>query len=302
MRAVVADPQAEYGWSFGETADPTPGPREVLVAVRHAALNFGDMLTGAMFPPATPIGWDASGIVEQAAADGSGPAVGTRVVTYSPNAGGWAQRRAVHVEDLAEVPDDVDLAVAASLPVAGVTALRTLRACGPLLGRTVLVTGASGGVGRFAVQLAAVSGAKVLASVGSVERGAGLAELGADEVVVGLDGVTGPLHAVLDTVGGPQLVAAWNLVGPGGSLQAIGWTSDEPATFPPYSIYGEARSITTFRIGDRVGADLAVLVDLVRRGLLTPEIGWRSGWEDLPAATKALVARTVRGKAVVDVN
>jgi threonine dehydrogenase-like Zn-dependent dehydrogenase len=93
--------------------------------------------------------------------------------------------------------------------------LRALRAAGPLLGRRVLITGASGGVGRFAVQLAARAGARVIASVGSPARGQGLAERGADEVVVGLDSLDQPVGVVLDSVGGPQLVAARRLLAPG---------------------------------------------------------------------------------------
>jgi NADPH:quinone reductase-like Zn-dependent oxidoreductase len=89
----------------------------------------------------------------------------------------------------------------------------------------VLITGASGGVGRFAVQLAAHAGAYVISSVGSAARGEGLAQRGADEVVVGLDGLDQPVDVVLDSVGGPQLVVAWRLLAPGGSLQSIGWTS-----------------------------------------------------------------------------
>jgi NADPH:quinone reductase len=110
----------------------------------------------------------------------------------------------------------------------------------------VLITGASGGVARFAVQLAAHAGAHVIASVGSVARGQGLGERGADEVVVGLDELKQPIHVILDNVGGPQLVAAWRLLAPGGSLQSIGWTSGEPAVFPPYSTIGPAKSISSF--------------------------------------------------------
>ncbi|WP_225987003.1 zinc-binding dehydrogenase [Streptomyces spectabilis] len=87
--------------------------------------------------------------------------------------------------DLAVVPDAVDLGAAGALPVAGVSALQAVRRLGTIEGRRVLVTGASGGVGRFAVQLAALAGAHVIASTGSPERAAGLRELGAAETVQG---------------------------------------------------------------------------------------------------------------------
>ena len=87
------------------------------------------------------------GVVAAAAANGSGPSVGTRVVALTDNAG-WAQRVAVPAHRMAALPDNVRFADAASLPVAGLTALRSLRHGAPLLGKRVLITGAAGGVGQ----------------------------------------------------------------------------------------------------------------------------------------------------------
>ncbi|WP_323187411.1 zinc-binding dehydrogenase [Streptomyces sp. NBC_00183] len=165
----------------------------------------------------------------------------------------------------------------------------------------VLVTGASGGVGRFAVQLAARAGAHVIASVGSAARGEGLAEAGANEVLIGLDGLQRPVDVVIDSVGGPQLVAAWNLLSPGGSVQSVGWTSGEPAVFPPYATVGPAKSLTSFVIEGGVGADLAVLTELAAEGFLTVEIGWQGSWDRFDEASKALRGRRVSGKAVLAV-
>jgi NADPH2:quinone reductase len=164
----------------------------------------------------------------------------------------------------------------------------------------VLVTGASGGVGRFAVQLAAHAGAYVIAAVGSLARGQDLAKAGADEVVVGLEGVHQPVDLVLDNVGGRQMVAAWELLAPGGSLQSIGWTSGEPAVFQPYSTVGPPKSLASFLIGGEVAADLATLVELVADGSLSVEIGWRGPWEQVTKAAEALAGRRVKGKAVLD--
>src|SRR5919197_4239866 len=143
--------------------------------------------------------------------DAPGPQAGARVATFG-SSGAWAERRAVDTAELAVLPDAVDLVAAAALPAAGVTALRALRRLGSVVGRRVLVSGASGGVGRFAVQLAARAGAHVIAAVGSTARGAGLTELGAAEVVVGLGGVTEPVFGVVDNVGGRLLADAFSLV------------------------------------------------------------------------------------------
>jgi NADPH:quinone reductase-like Zn-dependent oxidoreductase len=227
MRALVHDPDAPYGLRLGEAPDPLPSASQVMIRVAAASLNFADVayLRDRQAPGAVP-GFDAAGVVISAAGDGSGPPAGTRVVTFGYS-GGWAELRAADTAELAPVPDAVDLGLAAAIPAAGVTALRALRRLGPLAGRRLLITGASGGVGRFAVQLAARAGAHVIASVGSLERGDGLAELGAAEVVAGLAGVTQPVYGALDQVGGRMLADVYALLDPGGCVQSVGMASLE---------------------------------------------------------------------------
>jgi NADPH:quinone reductase-like Zn-dependent oxidoreductase len=302
MRAIIVDPSAPAALRLADVPEPVAGPSQVLLEVHHASLNHGDLndARSGRVAPGGVLGSDAAGVVAHAAADGRGPAAGTRVVALAP--GAFAERSAVEVGALAEVPPSVDLAEAAASPVAGVAALRALRAAGAVLGKRVLISGASGGVGRFAVQLAAHAGAHVIASVGSVARGEGLAKAGADEVVVGLDGLDQPVDVVLDNVGGPQLVAAWELLAPGGSLQSIGWASGEPAVFPPYSTIGPPKSLTSFLNDGEAGAELATLMQLVAAGRLAVEVGWRGAWEQVAEAAQALLGRRVNGKAVLDVR
>jgi NADPH2:quinone reductase len=300
MRALIADPSAPFALRPVTVPEPVPGPDQVLVAVHHASLNHGDLndARSGRVPPGGVLGSDVAGVVELPAA--GGPPRGTRVVALAR--GAFAEYSAVDLGALAEVPPSVDLAPAAALPVAGVAALLALRAAGVAAGRRVLVTGASGGVGRFAVQLAAQAGAWVIASVGSAARGEGLAEAGADQIVVGLDGIDQPVDVVLDNVGGPTLVAAWKLLAPEGSLQSIGWSSDEPAVFPPYSTIGPPKSLSSFLIEGDAGGALATLLDLLAAGDLSVEIGWRGPLERAAEAAGALLARRVRGKAVFDLR
>jgi NADPH:quinone reductase len=299
MRALVVDPSAPEAVRLAELVEPVAASDGVLVEVRHAALNYGDLndAGSGRVPPGAVLGSDVAGVVLRSGP--SGPPAGTRVVALA--SGGFAEQVVVDPGWLAEVPAMVDLAQASALPVAGVAALRALRASGAVLGRRVLVTGASGGVGRFAVRLASLAGAHVIASVGRKERGTGLTQLGADEVVVGLDGIDVPVDVVLDNVGGPQLVAAWQLLAPGGNLQSIGWTSSEPAVFPPYSTTGPPKSLLSFLNEGSTAADLADLVRLVASGALPVEIGWRGPLERFADAAEALRGRRVNGKAVFDV-
>ena len=303
MRALVHDPDAPHGLRLGEAPDPEPGPSEVLVRVSASSLNFADVaFLRERFSPGAVPGFDASGTVVDAAADGSGPPAGARVATFG-SSGAWAERRAVDTAELAVLPDAVDFGAAAALPAAGVTALRALRRLGSVVGRRVLITGDSGGVGRFAVQLAARGGAHVVAAVGSRARGEGLAELGAGEVVVGLGDVAEPVDAALDNVGGPVLADAYALLRPGGCVLSVGMASLEPTTidFEAARMRASGTRIEAFVVGPRFGDDLAYLVSLLEAGELDPQIGWRGPWDRASEAAAALMGRRVRGKVVLEI-
>jgi len=288
---------------LADVEEPVAAESEALIQVRATALNFGEVhFIDHMRKPGEVPGWDAAGVVVQTAADGSGPPVGSRVVGFH-GAGGWAERRAVPTENLAVLPDSVDFGPAAALPVAGVTALQSLRALGSVVGRRVLITGASGGVGRFAVQLAARAGAHVIAAVGSTARGAGLKALGATEVVVGLADVAEPVSGVLDNVGGPLLAEAFSLLADGGSLQSIGMASNQPSTidFEIERRSGVRKRLEPFTVRTPFDRDLTYLVELLAAGELDPQIGLRTSWNDVSEAAEALLDRRVAGKAVLDV-
>jgi NADPH2:quinone reductase len=304
MRAVIYDPEARANLRLADVDEPAAAESEAVIQVRATALNFGEVhFIDRMRKPGEVPGWDAAGVVVQAAADGSGPPVGSRVVGFH-GAGGWAQRRTVPTENLAILPDSVEFGPAAALPVAGVTALQALRRLGPVVGRRVLITGASGGVGRFAVQLAARAGAHVVAAVGSEARGAGLRDLGAAEVVVGLADITERVFGVLDNVGGQMLAEAFSLVGDGGSAQSIGMASNQPTTidFEAERLSGAQKSLEPFTVRTPFGADLGYLVALLAAGEIDPQIGLRSSWNEVSDAAAALLDRRVAGKAVLDVD
>ena len=155
-----------------ELPEPQPQRNEALVAVHAFSLNRGELRSVRNNGEGWVPGQDVGGVVLKQAEDGSGPPAGARVVALTDEFG-WAQRVAVPAHRMAVLPDSVSFAQAATLPVAGLTALRTLRHGAPLLGKRVLITGAAGGVGTIAVQLAARSGARVTAVVGRAERAAG---------------------------------------------------------------------------------------------------------------------------------
>lgn len=305
MRALIVDPDAPRGVRFADVAQPQPTATQALVEVHAISLNGGELtFLERMHEPGDIVGWDAAGIVVRAATDGSGPSPGTHVVTTGWN-GAWGERRAVDTSALTPLPDDMDFGVASALPVAGLTALHALRSLGSVIGRRILVTGATGGVGGFAVQLARYAGAHVVASLRVEDHVERMRKLGAQEVVVGLDTVHEPCYGVLDVVGGSMLTQAFALVAPGGTLVSIGNASLAPSTldFAQERSRGGNRRIALFALeGAGYGSDLSYLVDLAARGELVPQIGWRGNWQHVEEATDALLKRRMHGKVVLDLR
>ena len=301
MRALVVDRSQEEGLSFAEVPEPVPGPHQAVIAVEAISLNRGEVVRKEAIPGTVP-GWDAAGTIAIAAADGSGPPVGTRVISMY-KMGGFAERRAVDVERLAVIPADVSTTDAAALPVAGLTGLGAVRAVGPIVGHRVLIIGAAGGVGRFAVQFAHKAGAHVIASVGSEARAEGLRELGADEVTVGVDQVPSGLYAVLDTVGGPEMISAWCRLQAGGILVSIGRAAREDATFHAYDTpMRDNLRLLCFNHTGPIVEDLGYLLDLVGRHELDTQIDWSGSWDNYAEAVNLLKSRKLRGKAVLTLS
>src|SRR5947207_14007658 len=192
IRAVVVDAAAPGRLALKPVELRDPDRDEVGVRVTAISLNRGETRRALQVAePGWRPGWDFAGVVESAAADGTGPKPGARVVGLLPS-GAWAERINCRSHAVAILPDAVSDGEAATLPVAGLTALHALRQGGLLLGRKVLVDGASGGVGHLACQLAAAAGAFVWRHIRREEHRATVAEWCGDRVVLGRDLAAAP--------------------------------------------------------------------------------------------------------------
>ena len=169
------------------------------------------------------------------------------------------------------------------------------------------MTGASGGVGRFAIQLAHLGGADVTALVSSSSvRVTGLRELGADEVVSDVAQLRSRFDLILESVGGDTLGRLVSMVDPQGTLVMFGNSSNQLTTFNVRDIYLDAairlQVFELFFNGDPFGRDLAYLVRLVAARKIDPQLAGELPWDQMPAALERLRNRDVAGKLALTVG
>ena len=286
MKAVAGTPNGPRRTELRDVADPEPGPGEALVRVRAFSPNRGELRLLASRDEGWQPGQDVAGEVVRAAADGTGPKQGERVAGLA-DWHGWAELAAVPAHRLAVIPEGVERATAAALPMAGTTALNLVRRGGSLLGHRVLVTGGSGGVGHIATQLAELEGATV------------------DAVSSATDAPGDGYHLILESAGGASLAAAVERVAHGGAIVVFGNSAGEPGEVDFRSFAGREVSIESYfsaRHEHEAGANLATLLKLVADGRLTVEVGLQASWAELNDALDALADRRIRGKAVLLVD
>src|SRR5579884_3275748 len=297
--AIVVDPDVVGRLAIRAVELPTPAPSEALVRVYATSLNVGDIYKIPLADTGWQPGWDLAGIVEQSAADGSGPSKGSRVVGGLLNirAGTWAQTAAVPTKWLAEIPAEVSFAQAATLPTAGLTALYALKKSGFLLNHNVLVTGAAGSVGHFACQLARQAGAYVTGTVRRPERADTVQEAGAHHVVVGEDLAAaeqfGPYHLVIDTLGGTVLATTLTMLVPDGLCVNLGTMQHPEVPLNLAAIFGKTGGINLCELilftemeHRSATEDLRRLARMVAEKRLHPLIGIEAPWTDVVEVTR----------------
>jgi len=312
MRAIVVNPSAPGRLALEEVAMPQPATDEALVRVAAISLTPYELRAVASAELGTRPGWEFAGAVERAAVDGSGPQEGARVAGFL-DAGAWAQWLAVPTAALGALPDGVSFAQAATLPIAGLTALYALERGGPLLGRSVLITGASGGVGQFASQLARHGGAaRVVGVVRSAAHAEAARSAGAQEVVVGEDNAGaerfGPYDVILESVGGASLASALPLVAEGGTCIAFGATGGGESTIRVWDLYGKGGVVLyglliNYEVKHKpIAEGLPRLARMVADGALRASIGAEAPWTEIAQVGQGLLARRFTGKAVLHVG
>jgi NADPH:quinone reductase-like Zn-dependent oxidoreductase len=307
---------AELSWADVER--PAPGPHDVLLRVHAASLNHADLFLlhgspriarlafGVRRPKATILGRDVAGTVE---------AVGPQVTRFRPGdevfgeveQRGFAEYVAAPAAHLAAKPAGVSFADAATLPVAATTALQALRLARTGPGKTVLVNGASGGVGTFAVQLARNLGATVT-GVCSTRNAELVQRLGAARVIdytrTDLTAGTDRFDVIVDLAGSHRLAAMRRLLTPDG-VYVASTGNGGPLLGPVPRLLALAVTAPFVGPGLRVLTskrdvdDLALLAGMVERGELTPAIERTYPLHEAADALWHLEREHARGKIVL---
>ena len=304
MRAVVTTGD-ERVFEFVEVAAPVAERNQVVVAVEATSMNRGEIGALVAEKGLRP-GWDVAGKIVEEALDGSGPAIGTRVVGVV-DAAAWAEQVAVPTSQLAVLSEEISTEMAAALPVVGLTAWFALKRGGPLLGRDVLVTGALGGVSRMAIQLARIGGSTVTATVRDESRVTEARRLGAANVVTGLlEGASFDL--VIDSIGGPVLSDAIAHSRPDGVIVTYGRSSREPINLDPAQLYRGGVTLSGLNVFHEIHREgsvtraLETLVNLLASGNLDAGVSIVEPWTRAVQARSRVLNREIRGKAVLTIS
>jgi NADPH:quinone reductase-like Zn-dependent oxidoreductase len=295
VRAHASDPSSLI---YERLPRPTPGPREVLVAVHATAITAGELT----WPDAWPVvpAHDVSGVVADVGEQVTNLHVGAEVygLIGFDRPGAAAEYVTVPAVDLAAKPASLDHIAAAAIPLGGLTAWQALFDHAQLKeGQHVLVHGGAGGVGSYAIQLAARHGASVSATASATDADF-VAALGATSVVDYTDRFEDhvvDVDVVIDTVGGETLARSWQVLRPGGILIGIA----EPPAAGDAAGHGVRSVYFVVEPNGNQLADLARLVDL---GLLRPTVGRVFLLADTATAVTTQRDDHIRGKVVIAVK
>lgn len=323
MRAVVAHGYgAPDALAVADVDVPAPKAGQVLVRVHGSSLNYADWhlttgtpaflrLVAGLRRPRQPVrGSDLSGTVVAVGADVTDRRVGDAVYGSSMWAGSCAEYAVTSASTLAAAPPSLDLVTAAAVPLAAVTALQALREVGRLqAGQHVVVNGASGGVGTFAVQIAKALGARVTAvcSTRNVDQAR---HLGADTVidytVDDLTTIARDAHLVFDNVGNRSWRDLQRILAPGGHVVAVSGPKDGPLGPIPRFVARKVRSLASdgsfvWFTATITTARLDEVTALIEAGAVRPVIEHTVGLDGVAAALARLGEGHSRGKTLVRV-
>lgn len=319
MRAVVVtEPGGVDALEVVDRPDPGPGPGEVLIRVAAAGVNRADLLQRQGFYPPPPGASDVLGLE----CSGEIAALGSGVDAFAPGdevcallaGGGYAEMVAIPAGQVARVPDGLDVLDAAGIMETTCTVWSNVVMVGGLQeGETLLVHGGGSGIGTTAIQVVKAMGARVLTTVGSAEKAAVCAELGADIVVNYREQdfaeafADDPADVVLDIIGAKYLASNISVLATGGRLVIIGMQGGAKAELDLSTLLRKRASVTSTSLRARPAAEKAEIVaqtvehvwPMMAAGSVRPIVHATFRLDDVAQAHQVLEESTHIGKVLL---
>jgi len=305
MNAVVRDKSAPQLVAFKDIQQPSANDSQLLIKVEASSINRGELSLLNNRHDGWMPGQDFAGTVVASSSNKNDIEIGTRVVGLAQG-GAWSEYLTVASTDATTLPEAVSFQEAAALPMAGLTAYRTIRKAGSLLGKSVLITAGGGGVGAYQTQIAALAGASVTSVIRDKElREKMRARLPGHEIISAIDKTSQQFDIIFESIGGEMLTDAIKKLKENGKIIMFGNTSEKKSSidlfdFMPGHENGQLITYMSYADTAPIDKDLATLLDYVTAGSLQCLDLIEFPVKDIHEALAGLSDGSLKGKIILN--
>lgn len=307
MNAVVRDKSAPQLVAFKDIQRPSADDGQLLIKVEATSINRGELSLLKNRHNGWMPGQDFAGTVVASSSNNHDIEIGTRVVGLAQG-GAWSEYLTIASTDVTTLPDAVSFQEAAALPMAGLTAYRTIRKAGSLLGKSVLITAGGGGVGAYQTQIAALAGARVTSIIRNKELREKMRERLPDhEIISAIDKTSQQFDIIFESIGGEMLTDAIKKLAQNGKIIMFGNTSEKKSSidlfdFIPGHENGQLITYMSYADTAPIDKDLANLLDYVTAGSLQCLDLIEFSIKDIHKALAGLSDGSLKGKIILNIK
>lgn len=307
MNAVVRDKSAPQLVAFKDIQRPSADDGQLLIKVEATSINRGELSLLNNRHDGWMPGQDFAGTVVASSSNKNDIEIGTRVVGLAQG-GAWSEYLTIASTDVTTLPDAVSFQEAAALPMAGLTAYRTIRKAGSLLGKSVLITAGGGGVGAYQTQIAALAGARVTSIIRNKELREKMRERLPDhEIISAIDKTSQQFDIIFESIGGEMLTDAIKKLAQNGKIIMFGNTSEKKSSidlfdFIPGHENGQLITYMSYADTAPIDKDLANLLDYVTADSLQCLDLIEFPIKDIHEALAGLSNGGIRGKIILNIK
>ncbi|RYX78448.1 hypothetical protein EON76_06150 [bacterium] len=307
MNAVIRDKSAPQLVTFKDIQRPSADDGQLLIKVEATSINRGELSLLKNRHDGWMPGQDFAGTVVATSSNNYNMEVGTRVVGLAQD-GAWSEYLTVASTDVTTLPNTVSFQEAAALPMAGLTAYRTIRKAGSLLGKSVLITAGGGGVGAYQTQIAALAGAKVTSVIRNKELREKMRErLSGHEIISAINEASQQFDIIFESIGGEMLTDAIKKLTENGKIIMFGNTSEKKSSinlfdFIPGHENGQLITYMSYADTASIDKDLATLLNYVTAGTLECLDVIEFPIKNIYEALSGLSDGSLKGKTILNIK